>query len=412
MVLTRALAHEPVETLSLGLARRIALAAQGFDRPRPDGAVDRRHVRRVFDRIGMIQIDSVNVVVRSQELPLWARLGPHRRDLLGTMAAKSDLFEYWAHEATLVPVEHHPLHRWQMERRTVSGVWGGLVELAERNPGYVEDVYQQVLARGPLRVSDLLDPGVNRGPWWGWSHGKHALEFLFATGRVSARRSPTFERIYDVTERIIPAAVLALPTPSEHEARRQLVMLAARSLGVGSLTDLADYPRLKPAATRPIVDELVEEGRLRPVQVTGWPKLAYLHPEAARPRALAPTALLSPFDSLVWFRDRNERLFDFHYRLELYTPAPKRIYGYYVLPFLHRGELVGRVDVKADRKAGRLVVPGAFAERGAAVGAVAGALGDELRAMAAWLGLDGVDVGERGDLAGPLRAVIRPRGRA
>jgi uncharacterized protein YcaQ len=202
--------HQPVEHLSRDVARRIALAAQGFGKPRPTGAVDRRHVRRVFDRVGLVQIDSVNVVVRSQELPLWARLGAHRRDLLSTMAAGGELFEYWAHEASLLPVEHQPLWRWYMDRRAETGVWGGLVELAKREPGYVEAVYRQVAERGPLRVSDLHDPGVKSGPWWGWSHGKHALEYLFASGRVSARRSSTFERVYDVTERIIPGSCRSL----------------------------------------------------------------------------------------------------------------------------------------------------------------------------------------------------------
>ena len=394
------------ETLSAAGARRVALAAQGFGRARPDGAVTRRHVRRLFGDVGLVQIDSVNVVVRSQELPLWARLGAHSREVLAAMAADDELFEYWGHEASLIPVAHQPLFRWKMARAYNGAAWSGLVEIHRQHPGYVQAVLVEVRDRGPVRASELLDPGTKSGPWWGWAKGKRALEFLFWTGQVTARRLPSFERVYDLTERIIPPAVMAQPTPTEADARRQLLRQAAASMGVATVADLCDYYRLKVPATRPFVDDLVEAGDLVPVRVEGWKDQAYLAPAAARPRRITAATLLSPFDSLVWFRPRTERLFDFHYRLELYTPAPKRIYGYYVLPFLLGDALVARIDVKADRQAGTLLVPGAFAEPGPPPEAIVDELADELRSFAEWLGLDRVQVGRRGDLAAPLRRAL------
>ena len=395
------------EQLSAAAARRMALAAQGFGRSRPDGAVDRRHVRRLFGDVGLVQIDSVNVVVRSQELPLWARLGAHSRQVLAAMAADDELFEYWGHEASLIPVAHQPLFRWKMERALDGAAWSGLVELQRQHPGYVQAVLDEVRDRGPMRASELQDPGEKGGPWWGWARGKRALEYLFWTGQVTARRLPSFERVYDLTERIIPPAVLAQPAPSEPDARKQLLRLASQALGVATAQDLCDYYRLKVPVTRPLVADLVESGDLLPVRVEGWKDQAYLAPDAARPRRITAATLLSPFDSLVWFRPRTERLFDFHYRLELYTPAPKRIYGYYVLPFLLGDALVARIDVKADRKERTLVVPGAFAEPGHPPEAIAEELAAELIAFAAWLGLDRVSVGRRGELVAPLRHALR-----
>ena len=395
------------ETLSAAGARRIALAAQGFGRARPAGTVDRRHVRRLFGDVGLVQIDSVNVVVRSQELPLWARLGAHSREVLAAMAADDELFEYWGHEASLIPVAHQPLFRWKMARASNGAAWSGLVEIQRQHPGYVQAVLDEVRERGPVRASELLDPGAKSGPWWGWAKGKRALEFLFWTGQVTARRLPSFERVYDLTERIIPPGVMAQPTPTEADARRQLLRQAAASMGVATVADLCDYYRLKVPATRPFVDDLVEAGDLVPVRVEGWKDQAYVAPDAARPRRITAATLLSPFDSLVWFRPRTERLFDFHYRLELYTPEPKRVFGYYVLPFLLGDALVARLDVKADRKARSLLVPGAFAEPGHPPEALVGDLAHELRSFAEWLGLDRVEVGRRGDLADPLWRALR-----
>jgi len=389
--------------LSAAQARRIALGAQGLAGPRPAGRVDRRHVRRVLDRVGLIQIDSVNVLVRSQELPLFARLGPHRRDLLPRMAADAEVVEYWCHEASLLPVATWPLMRWRMG--SPDGVWKGVYAIAREAPGLVDEVLAFVAERGPVTVGDLPEPGRRSTSMWGWSQGKRALEYLFWSGAVSARRRASdFARLYDLTERVVPPEVMALPAPDEDEAKRELLLMAARSLGVATLQDLCDYHRINVPRARPLVAALTEEGLLAPVTVEGWDRPAYLHPGAAVPRSARARTLLSPFDSLVWFRPRTERLFDFRYRLEIYTPAHKRVHGYYVLPFLMGDRLAARVDLKADRAAGALLVRAAHVEPGAATTATAEALAGELALMAGWLGLGAVRVADRGDLAPRLAA--------
>lgn len=389
------------ERLSLPQARRIALAAQGFTDPRPAGRVDRRHLRRVLDRIGLIQIDSVNVLVRSQELPLFARLGPHPRSLIPDATAAGELFEYWVHEASHVRTDHHHLHRWRMRR---PHHWPAMRRLMAERTHFLDDVYRLVEEQGPVTAADLAQRDRPKGTWWDWDDGKIALEALFYEGRLTAtRRAHDFARLYDVTERVLPAEVLARPTVPERDARAELLVQAARHHGVGTLADLCDYHRMKTTECRPIVAELVEEGRLLPVEVEGWRQPAFLHPEAAMPRRVRARALLSPFDPVVWQRDRAERLFGFEYRIEIYTPKPKRRYGYYVLPFLLGDELVGRVDLKADRAAGRLLVQAAWAEPGVDEAGVAVELAAELSAMAAWLGLDaGVHVSDAGNLAPAL----------
>ncbi len=395
------------ETLSADQARRVALAAQGLADPRPAGRVDARHLRRVLDRLGQLQIDSVNVLSRSHYLPVFARLGPYPRDLLDRLCwgPRAELFEYWGHAASLISLRLHPALRWRMaaERSPTSGWWR---QLAER-PGLLEEVRALVEAKGPIGGGDTGQVRPNTpGQMWNWSAGKTALEFLFASGEVATAGRPHFERLYDLPERVIPAEVLALPTPPEDDARRELVRTAARALGVATVKDLADYFRLRTDSTKLRVAELVEAGELVPVRVEGWADPAYLWAEARIPRRVAARALLSPFDSLIWERARTERLFDFHYRLEIYTPAAKRVYGYYVLPFLLGESLVGRVDLKADRAGGRLLVRGAYAEHPAPPPDVAGELAEELVLMAGWLGLDAVVVEPRGDLAPALAAAL------
>jgi uncharacterized protein YcaQ len=393
-------------------ARRIALGAQGFAERRPTATVDRRHGRRVLERVGLVQIDSVNVVVRSQELPMFARLGPHRRDLIATMTKAGDLFEYWAHEASHLPVALQPLLRWRMDdARQGIGTWGGIAAVARDEPALVASVLAQVRERGPLTTA-MLEGGGQRGEgMWGWSPGKRALEYLFWSGQVTAWRGPNFERWYDLPERVLPEGVLATATPSPAEAKKELLVLGARSHGVGTARDLADYFRLNVPESRTLLGELVAEGRLLPAEVAGWKERAYLHPEARRPREHRGRALLSPFDSLVWERSRTERLFGFRYRIEIYVPAPKRVHGYYVLPFLLDGHLVARVDLKADRKQGVLRAQAAFAEAPvlldpARTHRVAAELLGELEALARYLGLDGVEVVPRGDLAPALTAAL------
>ena len=402
--------------LSAARARRLALGAQGFADRRPSGRVDRRHARRLFDRVGLIQIDSVNVLVRSQELPLFSRLGPHSRDLLPRMAADGELFEYWAHEASLLPVDHHPLLRFAMKAAAEGAAYKSLVQLQRDRPEFVEAVFEQVAARGPVSARDLGERRERSGPWWDWDDGKRALEYLFWCGRVTARRRPSFERVYDLPERVLPASVVEAPTPPEPEARKALLVRAARSLGVATAEDLADYHRQRMPKVRPLLPELVEAGALVPVEVERWSKPAFMHPDATVPRRVDARALLSPFDSLVWDRARTERVFDFRYRLEIYTPADRRVFGYYVLPFLLGDRLVARVDLKADRARGALLVRGAFSEREVDVDEVAHALAQELALTAGWLGLEEVMVSDvdpdgaprepRGDLVDPLTRAI------
>ncbi len=391
------------ERLSASEARRLALGAQGMNDGRPTGRITRRHLHRVLDRVGLIQIDSVNVLVRSQELPLFARLGPHPRTLIDEAAARGELFEYGVHEASHVPTAHYHLHRWRM--RTPQR-WKPLSDLMEQRPSFVEDVYRFVADNGPIAAGDLQQRSGPKGSWWDWDDGKVALEALFHEGRVSARRRPNdFARMYDITERVIPADVLARPAVPELEARKELLVLAAGHHGVATVADLADYHRQKPAVCEPLIAELVEEGRLLPVAVEGWDRPAYVLPDVKVPRRVGARALLSPFDPIVWRRERAERLFGFHYRIEIYTPKAKRRYGYYVLPFLLGDELVGRVDLKADRAAGALMVQSAWGEPGIAEVEVADELYEELELMAGWLGLERVELAGPGDLSPALARV-------
>jgi uncharacterized protein YcaQ len=395
--------------LSAAAARRIALAAQGFADPAPRGTPDIRALRRVLGRIGLLQIDSVNVLVRSQYLPLFSRLGPYPAALLDRAAYARrgrELFEYWGHEASLLPVVTQPLLRWRMER-AASDAWDRIRRIQREQPGLVERVRDLVAERGPVGAGDLAERrAVRAGPWWDWDDTKTALEWLFYRGEITTASRRGFERLYDLTERVLPAAVLATPTPDPAEARRGLVRIAARALGVATEKDLRDYFRLGPADARAAVTALVEDGLLRPVTVEGWGRPAYLDPAARLPRRVRAATLLSPFDSLVWERSRAERLWGFRYRLEIYTPSHKRVHGYYVLPFLLGEHLVARADLKADRAAGVLRVPGVHLEDGHAAEEVAAALAPALHRLARWLGLDGVDVPAGGDLAVPLSRAL------
>ena len=395
----------PSVHLDIAQARRLALGAQGFARARPTGRVDRRHLRRALDDMGLIQIDSVNVLVRSQELPLFARLGPHPRDLIPAATADGELFEYWVHEASHVPTAHHHLHRWKMG---TPHRWGGIRQVVRRRPDLVDTVLNRITEEGPLTAGDLRQRRGPKGPWWDWDDAKAVLEHLFWEGRLTAtRRDRDFARLYDLPERTLPREVLERPTPEEADARAELVALAARSLGVATLSDLADYHRQRQIDCRPVVRRLVEEGRLTEVEVEGWSEVAYLHHDVSIPRRINTCALLSPFDPVVWNRDRAERLFGFRYRIEIYTPAPKRTFGYYVLPVLVDDRLVGRLDLKADRAAGTLRVLSAHAEANGLAERAVGRIAAELAAMAGWLGLERVDVADRGDLSETLRKAGR-----
>jgi hypothetical protein len=400
-------------SLSLAQARRVALAAQGFTDPRPPGRVDARHIRRVIDRVGLLQLDSVNVFCRSHYLPVLARLGPYPRDLLDTLTAhtsgpvRRELFEYWAHEASLVPVETQPLLRWRMARAAESA-WPGVRRIAEEKPHLLDDIVDLIRDEGPIRSSDTgIAPIAPRpGHMWNWHDGKIALEYLFYAGRVTAARRINFERYYDLPERVLPPQILAAPTPEPADAFRELIRIAARCHGVGTETDLRDYFRMPHKASKQAVAELVESGELEPVEVEDWSAPGYLWHDAKRPRRVTARALLSPFDPVVWFRERTERLFGFRYRIEIYTPAPERIYGYYVLPVLLGEALVGRVDLKSDRQAGVLRVQAAHLEHGHDPHYVAEELAAELAVTAEWLGLSGVVVMPRGELAPMLATAV------
>ena len=398
----------PRETLSAAEARRVALVAQGFGRARPATPAGRNRIADLVRRLGLLQIDSVNALVRAHYLPALSRLGAYPADHLDHLAygrKPRRLFEYWGHEASLLPVELHPLLRWRMARAADGeGMYGELGRFARERRPFIEGVLAEVAGRGPLRAQDLSGGERGQGSWWGWSDGKRALECLFWAGRVTTAERRGFERVYDLPERVLPARVLDLPTPDPAEAQRELLRIAARACGIATEPDLRDYFRLPLADTRARLAELVEAGDLRPVRVTGWDGPAYLSAEAALPRRVAAQALLSPFDSLIWMRPRTERLFDFHYRLALYTPAHKRVHGYYVLPFLLGDRLVGRVDLRADRKAGTLKVLAAYGEPGVDRATVAVALAAELHMMRGWLGLEHLEIARRGDLAQALRS--------
>lgn len=393
--------------LSPSEARRIGLAAQGFVDARPRGRVDRRHLRRVLGRVGLLQIDSVNVLARAHELPPFSRLGPYPTDLLARLTyGDRELFEYWGHEASLMPVALQPLFRWRMARAQRGEAYGQLVRLARERPDWIKAVENEVAARGPLRAGDLERRGGRSGSWWGWDDAKQALEWLFWTGRVAVAERVNFERVYDLTERVLPPEVLAVPSPSEQEAHRALLQIAGRALGVGTARDLADYFRIRIGDARARLTELITEGALLEARVRGWREPAFLHPAARAPRRVPAQTLLAPFDPLVWERSRVDRLFGFHLRLELYVPAPQRRYGYYVLPFLLGDRLVARVDLKADRGSGVLRVRAAHLEDHAGADEVAPALAQELRTMARWLDLDDVVVEPSGDLAPVLLPAV------
>ena len=390
--------------LTIDQARRIALGAQGFADTRPTGRVDVRHFRRVVDRIGLVQLDSVNVFSRTHYMPFFSRLGVYDRAALDAwLWGSGEMFEYWGHEASLIPVQDHPLWRWRMNG---TFQWGGLERMKNEHPEYLAEVLEQVRDRGPLRTADLHDPGQGDGSsMWGWSKGKTALEALFMGGKVTTAHRTNFTRMYDLSERVIPKEQLGAKDLERDQAQSILLLQAARSMGVATAADIADYPRIKMPEARPLIERLATEGKLVEVEVDGWARTAYLDPDARLPRRVEGRALLSPFDNLVWFRDRIERLWDFHYRIEIYVPEPKRVYGYYVLPFLLDEELVARVDLKTDRKKGSLLVKGVFAEPGVDLARVGRELREELELTASWLGLKDVVISRNGDLADVVRTL-------
>ena len=395
------------DSISRDEARRIVLHAQRFQAPRKTLKTPQA-IAELVRALGAVQIDSVNVLVRSHYLPLFSRAGAYDRSLLERTAFDDRLlFEYWGHEASFLPIERYPLFRWRMERaRRGEGTWGRLKKFVSEHQDAVAAVRDQIRERGPLGAGELTGAKRGQGGWWGWSEGKEILEWLFWTGEVTTARRRNFERLYDFVERVIPSEALT-PEVAKEDAQRTLMEIAARALGVATIRDLRDYFRIPTVDAAHRVRELVDHGVIVPVEVEGWKQLAYRHRDAKCPRSANATALLSPFDSLIWERQRTERLFDFYYRIEIYTPAHKREHGYYVLPFLHDGKLIARVDLKSDRDKGRLLVKGGSVEEGVREGDVVQALRAELQALASWLGLETFTiVSKRGSL---MKALHRAR---
>jgi uncharacterized protein YcaQ len=401
------------ENLTLSEARRIALAAQGFDRPRPNGKVRASHIRGAIRRLGLVQIDYVNVLTPAHYQVLFSRLGPYDKSLFDDLVyRRREFIEQWAHERSILPVESWLLLRHRMETHRVRP-WGFEKSL-EQQSSYVTWALEEIRRRGPLRAEDLPEPDgmpSRMSDKWGWGMNfkNQVLEAHFGFGRLAVvERLPNFARVYDLAERVIPAEIHGRRV--EHaEAQRELLRLAARSHGVGTAGDLADYFRMPIREARRHIDELIEARELHEARVEGWREPAYLYREARAGKKIEAAALLSPFDPLIWYRPRVARLFGFDYRIEIFTPQEKRRWGYYVLPFLLGERLVARVDLKADRAARRLLVLSAYLEVGADPGTVADALEGELSSMAAWLELDSVSIERRGDLARRLAAAVRAR---
>ncbi|SDT41583.1 hypothetical protein SAMN05216598_5583 [Pseudomonas asplenii] len=398
-------------SFSLKQARRLALAAQGFQGRRSPVVVQPLHVNRLIERLGVVQIDSVNALVRSHYLPLFSRLGNYAADLLDQAAwsqgRRRTLFEYWGHEASLLPMSLYPLMRWRMARAARGeGIYQQMARFGREQQATIRRVLALVEERGALGAGSLSSREEKAGPWWDWSAEKHALEWLFAAGEVTVAGRRGFERLYDLPERVIPGAVLGQPPIDEAEAQRGLLRQAALALGVATEKDLRDYYRLDPADSRARLAELVEAGEIEVCQVQGWRQSAYCPMGIKVPRKVEASALLSPFDSLIWERSRTERLFDFRYRLEIYTPQHKRVYGYYVLPFLHGERIAARVDLRAERAQGRLAVHAVHEEEQGLDEAGMLALATHLRQLADWLGLADIQLNCPRESAQRLRAVL------
>lgn len=411
-------------TLSLSEARRLAIASQGFSRRPPKPTV--AHLRQLARRLHAFQIDSVNVLVRAHYVPAFARLGPYRIETLDVLAYRErELFEYWGHEACLLPISLYPLVRYRMHKHSERTQ----EYMRSERGGYMARIYAEVAERGPITAGELSNPGKRSGGWWGWwgsGNGKATLEHLYDAGLIAIAGRRRFQRLYDITERVIPQAMLDTPTPPREEAMKQLICLAAKAYGFGTFGDITGYfnidgwrdrmppgprwtwpknshgRRATPIAKR-LVSELEEEKRLVPVRVEGWKDQAYLHPQARIPRTVDAWGLVTPFDSLVWERSRVERLFGMKYTIEMYVPPPKRVYGYYVCPFLCGDILVARCDLKADRVRKILMVQSAFLEPGQDARCVGAELASELKHVQEWLELDHIQVSERGNLAAMLR---------
>ncbi len=396
--------------MTLDVARRVALGAQGFADPRPKGRIDSRHLRRVMGRMQVVQLDSIPVVARTQYMPFHSRLGPYEMHRFDRLAYdRNEWFEAWSHEASLLPVETEPFIRWTWERARAGKTWKSLHEVAVREPAYVQSVLEEARERGAVTGGTLSDPRPlqdDGSGWWHRSLGVLALDWLFRVGELGIRRQGNFEKVFSPIEDIVPASIRSLPTPSVSEAQQHLALTAVRALGVGTASDIADYFRLPIRGIRVALSELVEQGLVVPAAVEGWSKPAFADPEARIPRSISGATVLSPFDPVVWNRDRAERIWGFEYKIEIYTPAAKRRYGYYVLPVMVDGDLVARMDVKTDREADVLRIKSCFAEDGHDTAQTAARVADAVRDLRSLVGPSTIDVDKRGNLAAKLRGHI------
>jgi uncharacterized protein YcaQ len=402
-----------IQSVSPSQARRISLAAQGFGRASRTSAGVRPGIRQLgtlIDRLGLLQLDSVNVYERSHYLPVFARLGPYDKNDLDrlTFGSSGRYTEYWAHEAAVIPMQKRPLFQWRMDARRARHE-ADADNWIHANRAMLDWLRAELAAKGPLPASRIEhDANRGTGSWWGWSDVKHGLEYLFAWGEVVSAGRTRFERTYALAEQRVPAAILEAEVP-ETEAVRALIADSARAHGIGTLGDIADYYRIRQAPAKAAVADLVDSGELVPVAVGGWAQPAWMHRDARLPRRMEAAALLSPFDPVVWARPRAERLFDFHYRIEIYTPAHKRVFGYYSLPVLLDDRIVGRVDLKSDRQNRVLRVQSAWREPGAPAG-IEERIVPLLRSARDWQGLDAIEVVDRGDLAADLAGALRADG--
>ena len=396
--------------MSLDVARRVALGAQGFADSRPSGRVDRRHLRRVMNRMQVVQLDSIPVVARTQYMPFHSRLGPYDMTRFDDLAYNSgDWFEAWSHEASILPVETEPFIRWTWDRARDGHTWKSLREVALREPQYVQAVLEEVRERGAVTGGTLFDPRPlpdDGSGWWHRSLGVLALDWLFRIGELGIRRQGNFEKVFSPIEDIVPEHVRSQPTPSVDEAQKHLARIAVGTLGVGTAADIADYFRLPIREIRAALDALVEDGSVVPATVDGWTKPAFADPEARIPRTITGSTVLSPFDPVVWNRERAERLWGFEYKIEIYTPAAKRRYGYYVLPVMVDGDLVARMDVKTDREADVLRIKSCFAEEGHVNAQTAERVAEAVRDLRSFVGSSSIEVEKRGDLASLLSEQI------
>ncbi len=392
--------------MSLDVARRVALGAQGFGDPPPTGKVTRRHMHRAMARMRVVQLDSIPVVARTQYMPFFSRLGPYDMALFDAMAYQDDAwFEIWSHEASIVPVTSEPLFRWTRDRAKEGHTWKNLYEVAQREPIYIEAVLDEVRARRVVAPSDLSDPRpMPKGAsgWGSGSMGSLALDWLWRIGEVGIRRRGNFEKVFSPIDDIVPAEILATPTPRQDEALRELTMQAVQALGVGTLTDISDYFRLSSKLIRPGLEELVEDGRVLPATVKTWDKPAFADPRATTPREIRGATVLSPFDPVIWKRDRAERIWGFEYRIEIYVPEVKRRWGYYVLPIMVDGHLVGRIDVKNERNVGVLRVKSSHAEEGCDGADLVEQMWHAIEALRELVGCDRIEVDSSGNLADAL----------